>query len=81
MSLKIDNLSFFARSSEDGAKALLWATKDKPNEIHIKYKCSCGHIGEIVLPKQDIFTWKCEKCGKQMNFITYKARKKRKRKK
>lgn len=78
---KIDDLTFFARSSENGAKSMLWATKDKPTEIHIKYKCVCGYIGETILPKQDIMIWKCEKCGKQMQFMTYKAEKKLKSKK
>ena len=81
MLLKTEDLAFFAVSTDDGVKSMLWATKDKPTDIRIKYNCVCGHQGEITLPKQGVIEWKCEKCGKLIKFVTYKVEKKLKKKK
>jgi len=51
---KQEDLVFFARTSDKKAKSMLWATKEEPDKIQVKYKCVCGYIGKTSLPRKDI---------------------------
>ncbi|NCO84843.1 MAG: hypothetical protein COW47_01645 [Candidatus Huberarchaeum crystalense] len=74
---KQEDLVFFARTSDKKAKSMLWATKEEPDKIQVKYKCVCGYIGKTSLPRKDIVVYVCEKCGEKIQYITYKVEKKR----